>query len=77
DSPLLNIPVALEKRQAIFLDGLRHHAQIAIYAYIRLCHALSELSDTHISEEKNHCEFTHIFLDTWAFIESIDRFRQL
>lgn len=77
DSPLLNIPATLEKRQAIFLDGLRQHAQIATYAYTRLCKSLSELSFEHPSNTKNYQDFTHIFLDVWAFVESADRFRQL
>ena len=77
DSPLLNIPATLEKRQAIFLDGLRQHAQIAIYAYTRLCKSLSELSFAHSSNAKDYQNFTHIFLDIWSCVEAVDRFRQL
>lgn len=77
DSPLLNIPAKLQKRQAIFLDGIRQHAQIAIYAYTRLCKSLSELSVAHTSNPKNQQDFTHIFLDAWSCVEAADRFRQL
>lgn len=77
DSPLLNIPATLVKRQAIFLDGLRQHAQIAIYAYTRLCKSLSELSFASANNQKYPHEFTGIFLDAWACVEAIDRFRQL
>ena len=77
DSPLLNIPAKLQKRQAIFLDGIRQHAQIAIYAYTRLCKYLSELSIAHTSNPKNQQDFTHIFLDAWSCVEATDRFRQL
>ena len=77
NSPLLNIPATLTKRQAIFLDGLRQHAQIAIYAYTRLCNSLSELSFAHSSNVEISQDFTHIFLDAWACIEAVDRFRSL
>lgn len=77
DSPLLNIPAILVKRQAIFLDGLRQHAQIAIYAYTRLCKSLSELAFARANNQEYHHEFTGIFLDAWACVEAIDRFRHL
>jgi hypothetical protein len=77
NSPLLNIPATLVKRQAIFLDGLRQHAQIAIYAYTRLCKSLSEIAFARAKNLETHHEFTGIFLDTWACVEAIDRFRQL
>lgn len=76
NSPFLNIPVALDKKQAVFLDGLRHSAQIADLAYKRLCTGLTEQAVSH-SESKPLSQFTPLFLDVWAFIDATDRFRSL
>lgn len=77
DSPLRNIPSALYKNQAIFIDGIRQNAQIAIYAYTRLCQSLTTLAHQKLENNDIDHDFTHVFLDIWACIEAIDRFRQL
>lgn len=77
DSPLLNIPSALVKRQAVFLDGLRQSAQIAIYAYERLCRELTVLAFSRANGSGGNAETTGVFLDAWAVVDSIDRFRSL
>ena len=76
DSPLINIPIALDAKQAIFIDGLRHAAQISDLAYKRLCAALKEQA-IHSGEGRAHDSFVPIFLDAWAFIDAADRFRLL
>lgn len=75
-SPFLNIPVALERKQALFLDGMRHSAQIVDLSYTRLCQALTELSVSGTTAA-GPAGFTHVFLDAWAFIDAADRFRCL
>lgn len=72
NSPLLNIPVALDRKQAVFLDGMRHAAQIVDMSYRRLCQAL-----THIALGETSSRFAHVFLDVWALIDAADRFRSL
>lgn len=72
NSPFLNIPVALDRKQAVFLDGMRHTAQIVDMSYRRLCQAL-----THIALGETSSGFAHVFLDTWALIDAADRFRSL
>lgn len=76
DSAFLNLPAALNPKQAVFFDGMRHSAQIVNLSYSRLCRSLTELSlaDSGVSEQ---CSFTHVFLDAWAFIDAADRFRCL
>lgn len=76
DSPFFNIPVALDRKQAVFLDGMRHASQIVELSYTRLCQELSELSANGATDE-NPAGFTHVFLDAWAFIDAADRFRCL
>lgn len=77
DSPLRNIPAALYKNQAIFIDGIRQNAQIAIYAYNRLCQSLTTLAHQKLSNKDIDHDFTHVFLDIWTCVEALDRFRQL
>jgi hypothetical protein len=76
DSPFLNIPRALDRKQAVFLDGMRHAVQIVELSYTRLCQALTELSVDGTTAAKS-AGFTHVFLDAWAFIDAADRFRCL
>lgn len=76
DSPLLNIPIALDRKQAVFLDGMGHAAQIVELSYTRLCRSLTALAiDQATTAESGR--FTHAFLDAWAFIDAADRFRGL
>lgn len=76
NSPLLNLPVNMNPKQAVFIDGIRHAAQIIEMAYNRICSSLTELSFKN-SYGKNSTNFTHVFLDVWAFIDTTDRFRSL
>ena len=76
DSPLLNLPIALNRRQAVFLDGLSHAAQVADLAYRRLCAGLTELVHKH-EESRLPDSFATVFLDAWAFIDTSDRFGRL
>lgn len=72
DSPFLNIPAQLDRKQAVFLDGIRHAVQISGLSYVRLCKSL-----TSIARIRNCDDFSHVFLDAWAFIDAVDRFRFL
>ena len=75
-SPLLNLPVNMHPKQAVFIDGMRHAIEIIEMAYSRMCDSLTKLS-FESSNGKNTIGFTHIFLDVWAFIDTADRFRSL
>jgi hypothetical protein len=76
DSPFLNIPHDVDPKQALFLDGMRHAVQIVDLSYKRLCQALTDLTVDQ-TLEKNNAKFAHIFLDAWAFVDAVDRFRNL
>ncbi len=76
DSPFLNIPTALNQKQAVFLDGMRHAAQIIELSHTRLCQSLNDLSVADAIAPGSE-GFTHVFLDVWAFIDTADRFRCL
>lgn len=75
-SPFLNLPVGLDQKQAVCLDGMRHAVQIVDFSYMRLCQALTQLAVGHRSESGNSA-FTHVFADAWAFVDAVDRFRNL
>ena len=76
ESAFLNIPQELDSRQALYIDGLRHAAQIADLSYRRLCSGLSQHVLSYCNKEIPG-EFTHLYLDAWAFIDATDRFRCL
>lgn len=76
DSPFLNIPVALDRKQAVFLDGMGHAAQIVELSYTRLCQALTNIANGCTGTSAS-AEYTHVFLDAWALIDAVDRFRCL
>ena len=75
NSLLRNLPAALDRKQAVFLDGIRHSAEIASLAYERLKRALTEVARKEARPEAQ--EFTGIFLDAWAIVDAIDRFQAL
>jgi len=73
---LRRIPASLDRRQVLYLDGIRHAAELADFAYARLVRTLTELALTGgASGEPNR--FTAPFLDAWAVVDSIDRLRGL
>jgi len=72
NSPFLNIPAQMDRKQAVFLDGICHAVQISHLSYTRLCKSLTSISG---SPDCN--DFSHVFLDAWAFIDAADRFRFL
>lgn len=75
DSPFLKLPLTLDRKQALFLDGIRHAAEIVELSYGRLCNSLTAIALN--KTEKKGTVFTHVFLDAWAFVDSTDRLRSL
>lgn len=76
ESPFRRLPHELDRRQTLFLDGMRHAVEIADLAHRRLVASLTELAtprqDSPLTER-----FAMVFLDAWAVVDAIDRFRQL
>jgi hypothetical protein len=77
DSALRRIPVNVDPKQAIFLDGIRHAVEIMDVAYSRLRDALTNLALTPPASNELPDISSHIFLDAWAFVDAVDRFRML
>lgn len=77
NSVLGRLPPGLDRKQLVFLDGIRHTAEIASLAYFRLESTLTWLvSNTHNSPPQSQA-YTAAFLDAWALVDAIDRFRVL
>lgn len=77
DSVLRQIPVNINPKQALFLDGIRHAVEIMDVAYGRLRDALTHLAlHPPASNELPNCS-AHVFLDAWSFVDAVDRFRMM
>ena len=76
-SILRHLPPQLNSKQALFLDGIRHAVEIAQFAYGRLEKTLTDLALHEPTGSANPDAFTSAFLDAWAFVDAVDRFRCL
>lgn len=77
NSILRRVPVAVNPKQALFIDGIRHAIEIINIAYGRLRDTLTEMALTPPNSLKLPRSSAHAFLDAWAMIDAIDRFRTL
>ncbi|WP_316348245.1 hypothetical protein [Desulfuromonas acetoxidans] len=72
DSPFLNLPENLNRKQAFYLDGIRHAFEIIECAFSRLSAGLSELGKNY-SEKNRPSSYVAYYLDAWAFVDALDR----
>jgi hypothetical protein len=74
DSILRRLPAAIELKQLLFLDGIRHCAEICELSYQRLKNTLTE-----IGSEAEHPKrlSTAAFVDAWSIVDAIHRFKSL
>lgn len=77
DSVLRQIPVNVEPKQALFLDGIRHAVEIMDVAYGRLRNALTQLALHPPASNELPDLSAHAFLDAWSFVDAVDRFRMM
>ena len=73
-SILRNIPASLNRKQALFLDGMRHAAEICDFSYQRLKLTLTEIA---LAVDHPKLLTTSAFVDAWAIVDALDRFRML
>ena len=77
DSVLRHLPGELNRKQALYIDGIRHAAEIVGFAHERLQRTLTTLAledcEGTIADNLN----TSAFLDAWAIVDAVDRFRTL
>lgn len=76
-SILKRLPDGINQKQLVFLDGIRHAAEITWLAHTRLEETLTWLVDNQSEEGPNPDAYTAAFMDAWAMVDAIDRFRSL
>lgn len=77
DSILRRLPPQLDRKQALFFDGIRHAVEIIQLAHSRLQQTLTDIALNYTSTPLKPELFTIAFLDAWALVDAIDRFRAL
>lgn len=80
ESPLRRLPVGLDRKQSLLLDGIRHAAEIATLAYERLLQSLTVIAqgpEGDVGTAEDAQRGTAAYLDAWAIVDAIDRLRTL
>ena len=77
NSILRRLPPGLDQKQVVYLEGIRHCAEIVWLAYCRLEKALTMLVDKPGDASPEADDYTEAFMDAWTVVDAIDRFRQL
>ncbi len=77
DSPLRHLPADLNRRQLLFLDGIRVAIGMADHAYARLSGTLYALSRKTVDDPSNSQEIVSAIVDAWSIIDSGHRLREL
>lgn len=77
DTILRRVPATIEPKQALFIDGIRHSVDIMNLAYERLRETLTHVATSEPNSIDLPSVATHAFLDAWAMVDAIDRFRML
>ena len=76
DSVLRNIPTDLNRRQALFIEGIRFSIETADLAYLRLRDTLIVLG-TRETADPDSPSTASAMLDAWSIIDSLHRLRGL
>lgn len=76
NSILKRLPAALNPKQVLFLDRVRHASELMNFAYARLEKSLAALAADAAAPQKEGT-FTTPFIDAWAVVDVIDRLRGL
>jgi hypothetical protein len=77
DSVLKRLPPNLDRKQALFIDGIRHAGEIADLAWGRLRHTLTRIALEQYEKDEEPTLTTSAFLDARSLVDVIDRFRAL
>lgn len=77
DTLLRRLPAEVDPKQALFIDGIRHAVEIIDLAYGRLRDTLTYIATEDPSTLDLPTASAHAFLDAWAMVDAVDRFRML
>lgn len=76
NSVLRSIPTALDRRQALFIEGIRFCIEMADLAHTRLGQTLIRMASVD-NEESKSSDSVSAMLDAWSVIDSLHRLRGL
>jgi hypothetical protein len=76
-SILRRLPASLDRKQVLFLDGIRHAVEIIDFANRRLTLQLTNVVLKNQPGPVTRDLFSGAFLDAWALVDATDRFRCL
>ena len=77
DSPLRLLPPGVDPIQTLFIDGIRHAAEVADLAYIRLASELTQLALSRRAGDTVAGDFTAVYMHAWSVVDAVDRLRGL
>ena len=76
-SPFRRLPPHLDRKQTLFLDGIRYSIEMADLASSRLSETLFEISFNQEDSESKHLNTVSALQDAWSIVDSIHRLRGL
>ncbi len=76
-SPLRRIPESLDRREALFFDGIRFTVEMMDIAYRRLADTLHEHAQAQNPAFRQSNPMALPFLDAWSIVDSVNRLRRL
>ena len=77
DSPLLKVPVDVDRRTVLFLDGVRYSLHVFDLTADRLTAALQLLSDDEQPPEELATRIALAVSDAWQLVDIVHRLREL
>jgi hypothetical protein len=75
DSVFRRIPANVEPKQILFLDGIRHSVETLDLTYGRIRETLTHWALNPPSSIELSDSLARVFVDAWAFVYAVDRFR--
>ena len=77
-SPFRRLPSELDRRQALFLDGIRYSVEMADLAHTRLRQTLFDIAkEQNRGAQANHWSLVSAVQDAWSVVDSLHRLRGL
>lgn len=74
DSPLRKIPIALDRKQAFFIEGIRVSLEMIALAHERLQRALLSITNRTLANlPMEQDKLTSAVLDAWSVVDSVHR----
>lgn len=73
ESPLRRLPGQLDRKQMLYLDGIRYSIEMADLAHLRLQQTLLDLANHSNDSDPVHLYFVAAVQDAWSIVDSVHR----